>query len=268
MKRLFALFLLFVICIALPLFGVGCGAEPSVPIEKDIDSILITRTNALFTPTEVKAEITDQAQIEALISVLENVSYRNQKNPYDTPEAKTVLGSEIITLRCGEETVAEYRMHGCLYIRDSETGPWHILSNDCWQEMWTVINKLAPFDDEFPPYGISLPGTPCEITSIRIVSVLQPEEIVYLNEAAEVKAFCDLMHSLEFCAPDDAQEAAPFYDGGGWVYAAFYSGGTIVEEYYVYGKFVSPTVAGPSSIMTEESYKEMQKLLASLNIAQ
>lgn len=268
--------LLMVITLFLTI-GAGCSEVPPAPTEeKGIDTILITRSNALLTPTEVKAEITDPAQIEALLSLLENVAYREQKNPYDTPEAKTILGTERITLRSSGETVAEYQLRGCLYIRSSESAPWRILSNDCWQEMWKALSGLAPFDNEGPPYGVSLPGStpwakpgePHEITSVRLISSQSSGAYVLLDEPAGVKDFCDLMHNLKFREPKDSTEAAPFYDGGGWIYITFHSGATIVEEYYVYDQFVSPTVAGPSSIMTEESCREMQNFLDSLNIIQ
>lgn len=260
--RLAALLMVLILFLSL---GAGCSEAPPAPTEeKGIDSILITRTNTLFTPTEVKAEITDPAQIEALLSLLDNVAYREQKNPYDTPEAKTILGTDRITLRSGGETVGEYQLRGCLYIRSAESDPWHILSNDCWQEMWKTLNSFAPFDNENPPYGLSLPEDPQEITAVRLISSRSSGAYVLLRETTEVKDLCDLIHSLKFREPKDATEAAPFYDGGGWIYITFHSGATVVEEYFVYGQFVSPTVAGPSSVLTEESNRELNDYLDSL----
>jgi len=249
----------------------GCSETPPAPTEeKGIDSIHITRTNHLYTPGEVTAEVTDPAQIESVLSLLKNVAYREQKNPYDTPEAKTILGTERITLYSGGEMVAEYQLRGGLYIRSAETDPWRILSNDSWQEMWKTLNGFAPFDLEERPYGLNLHEAPHEITEIRIIfprSYGFPDSYggayILLEEADELEAMCDRMHSLQFREPEHESHAAPFYDGGSTIYIAFLSWGTVVEEYFVYGQFVSPTPGGPSSILTNECYQELREYLDS-----
>lgn len=251
--------------------GAGCSEAPPAPTEeKGIDRIHITRTNHLYTPGEVTAEVTDPAQIESVLSLLKNVAYREQKNPYDTPDAKTILGTERITLYSGGEMVAEYQLRGGLYIRSAETDPWRILSNDSWQEMWKTLNGFAPFDLEECPYGLSLQEAPHEITEIRIIfprSYGFPDSYggayILLEEADELEAMCDRMHSLQFREPEHESHAAPFYDGGSTIYVAFLSWGTVVEEYFVYGQFVSPTLGGPSSILTDECYLELREYLDS-----
>lgn len=128
------------------LLSLAAGCSLKAPAEKGsrADRFTITRESDLYSPEKVSATITDAQQVTQLLSPLENLTYRQQQNPYDTPDA------------------------------------------------------------------------------------------------------------------------APFQDGGTLEHILFLSGAAVVEEYYIYGQFVSPTPAGPSSILTDSSQSQMQQYLDSL----
>ena len=235
--------------------GTGCTASET---HKTVDSILITRQSTLHTPGTVTATVTDPAQVTAILSLLESLSYRQQQNPYDTANAQTVLTTDRITLHSGEAVVAEYDLKGGLYIRAGQEDPWKILSDETWVSMWEMLHRHAPFEEEAPPYGAALPNACTDITSAWVFT---GTSAIYLTDEAQVSQLVSFLHSLQLRVPQSAEEAAPFYDGGTMECISLLSGSVAAENYYIYGHFVSPTPSGPSSIMTDECHTALRQLL-------
>ena len=241
------------LCMALTLFlipTVGCAAPEA---ERAVERIVITRESSLLSPGQVSKTLIGAEEVASLLALLEALTYRPQQNPYDNAEADTILTADRITLYSGETVKAEYFLRGGLYIREGD-GAWQILADESWQQMWELLHRHAPFTEEQPPYGLSLDDA-LKVTSARI---FRGQTYTQLSDPEQAEAFRSFMHNLQFIFPTDALDAAPFHDGGSLTQIQFLTGAAVVEQYYIYGQFVSPTPAGPSSILTKESYTALQ----------